>query len=169
MDGSSANSAQVDPGAATTILVVEDDSAIRATLAKALAASGYRVLTASDGGEARALFAEVKPDLIVLDLMLPDDDGLALAASFQTLTTAPILICSARDGQLDRVLSSRLGAVDFVAKPFDLEDLENRVKAALCRSPQPGGPLATDSILVWRQHHSPQGGTSMTEFLDAKF
>jgi DNA-binding response OmpR family regulator len=135
--------------AASTILLVEDDADMCGTLSKALAASGYRVLIAPTGADARALFAETQPDLIILDLMLPDDDGLALTASFGTLTSAPILICSARHGQLDRALGAKLGAAAFVAKPFELEDLETRVEAALRQSREPRGTPAEDKLLKW--------------------
>ena len=120
-----------------TIFVVEDDPVLRGTLSKALEASGYRVLVAATGADARVLFSALQPDLIMLDLNLPDADGLNLTASFRTLTSAPILICSARQGQIDRVLALKLGAADFLAKPFELDELESRVEAVLRPSPQP--------------------------------
>lgn len=104
------------------------------TLSKALRARGYQVLVASSGAEARALFGEAEPDLIILDLMLPDADGITLTTSFRNLSSAPIVICSARHQQIDRVLCSKLGAADFVAKPFELEELEARVDAVLRRA-----------------------------------
>jgi DNA-binding response OmpR family regulator len=116
------------------VAVVEDDPDMRRTLSRALGASGYLVLTASTGAEAVALLGEVQPDVIILDLMLPDTDGLILTTSFRALTSAPIIICSAREGQIDRVLGSKLGAADFVAKPFELADLEARIEAVLRRS-----------------------------------
>jgi two-component system, OmpR family, KDP operon response regulator KdpE len=136
----------VDRVSAATIFVVEDDPAMSGTLSKALEATGYRVLVASTGGEARALFDEAQPDLIILDLMLPDDDGLSLTTSLRALTSAPIVICSARQGQIDRVLGLKLGAADFVTKPFELDDLEARVKTLLCRSPQPDEQAPRDEI-----------------------
>src|SRR5450631_2932346 len=143
----------VDRVSAATIFVVEDDPVMSATLSKALEASGYRVLIASTGGEARALFDEDQPDLIILDLMLPDDDGLSLTTSLRTLTSAPIVICSARQGQIDRVLSLKLGAADFVAKPFELDDLEARVKTLLRRLPQSDEQPPGDEIQPWRHGH----------------
>ena len=121
------------------------------TLSKALEASGYRVLIAPTGADARALFGEVQPDLIILDLMLPDTDGLLLTTSFRTLTSAPIIICSARHGQIDRVLGLKLGAAEFVAKPFELDDLEATVETVLRRSRQPDEPTPRDEIQVWRR------------------
>jgi DNA-binding response OmpR family regulator len=137
-----------DQTSAATIFVVEDDPAMSRTFSKALEASGHRVFIASTGAEARALFDKVQPDLILLDLMLPDADGLSLTSTFQRLTSAPIVICSARHGQIDRTLGLRLGAADFVAKPFELDELEARLEALLRRSRQSGLPLATDEILV---------------------
>ena len=130
----------VDQASTATIFVVEDDPDMSGTLSKALEASGYRVLIAPTGADARALFGEVQPDLIILDLMLPDDDGLFLTASFRALTSAPIIICSARHGQIDRVLGLKLGAAEFVAKPFELDDLEVTVETVLRRSRQPDEP-----------------------------
>ena len=127
----------VERGTGATIVVVEDDPDLCGTFSKALKARGYRVLIASTGADARAIFGEVEPDLIILDLMLPDADGLFLTASFRTLTNAPIVICSARHGQIDRVLGLKLGAADFVAKPFELDDLETRVEAVLRRTRRP--------------------------------
>ncbi|MDQ6671742.1 MAG: response regulator [Chloroflexota bacterium] len=115
-----------DRVAAETIFVVEDDQVVRRTLSKVLEASGYQVLVAATGADARAVLGQVQPDVIILDLVLPDADGLSLTASFRTLTSAPILICSGRQGQIDRELASRLGAADFLAKPFELP-----VRAAL--------------------------------------
>src|SRR5450755_2083040 len=116
------------------ILLVEDDPEMARSLSKALESSGYRVTTAGTGSEARSIIAQVRPDLILLDLMLPDADGLVLTTAFKTLTNAPIIICSARQEQVDRVLGLKLGADDFIAKPFDLDELEARIEAVLRRA-----------------------------------
>ena len=84
--------------------------------------------------------------------MLPDDDGLFLTTSLRTLTSAPIVICSARHGQIDRVLGLKLGAADFVAKPFELDDLEARVKAVLRRSRQPDDEAPPRDEIQLRRH-----------------
>jgi DNA-binding response OmpR family regulator len=139
-----------DQASQATIFVVEDDPVMSRTFSKALEANGHRVFTASTGAEARALFDQVQPDLILLDLMLPDADGLSLTSSFRRLTSAPIVICSGRNGQIDRALGLKLGAADFVAKPFELDDLEARLDAVLCRSRQPGVSPVTDGMQVRR-------------------
>jgi DNA-binding response OmpR family regulator len=119
---------------ADTILLVEDDPDTARSLTKALETSGYRVTPVDTGAEARSILEHVRPDLILLDLMLPDTDGLVLTTALKTLTRAPIIICSARQEQVDRVLGLKLGADDFVAKPFDLDELEARIEAVLRRA-----------------------------------
>jgi DNA-binding response OmpR family regulator len=143
----------VERPSAATIFVVEDDPDMSGTLSKALGASGYRVFVASTGGDALALFSKVQPDLIILDLMLPDTDGLLLTTSLRSLTSAPIVICSARQGQIDRAVGARLGAVDFVGKPFELDDLEARIRGSLRRSRQHDEPSLSDENQVWRHGH----------------
>lgn len=119
--------------AATTILLVEDDADTARALSRALESGGYRVTCAESGTEAKAILEQFQPDLILLDLMLPDTDGLVLTTTLKSLTHAPIIICSARQEQVDRVLGLKLGADDFVAKPFDLDELEARIEAVLRR------------------------------------
>jgi DNA-binding response OmpR family regulator len=119
---------------AETILLVEDDQDTARSLTKALESSGYHITAVDTGTEARSIIEHVRPDLILLDLMLPDTDGLVLTTALKTLTRAPIIICSARQEQVDRVLGLKLGADDFVAKPFDLDELEARIEAVLRRA-----------------------------------
>jgi DNA-binding response OmpR family regulator len=119
------------PTSRATIMVVEDDAVVGRTLATALEFAGYRVHVAVTGMAACALQPRVRPDLIILDLMLPDMDGLALTSTLKAVTNAPIIICSARHGEVDRALGLRLGAADFVAKPFDLDDFQARIEAVM--------------------------------------
>jgi DNA-binding response OmpR family regulator len=119
---------------AATILLVEDDADTARSLTKALEASGYRIVSVGTGAEARAVIEHLHPDLILLDLMLPDTDGLVLTSALKGLTDSPIIICSARHEQVDRVLGLKLGADDFIAKPFDLDELEARIEAVLRRA-----------------------------------
>ena len=135
---------------AETILLVEDDPDTARSLTKALESSGYHVTAVDTGAEARSIIEHVRPDLILLDLMLPDTDGLVLTTALKTLTNAPIIICSARQEQVDRVLGLKLGADDFVAKPFDLDELEARIEAVLRRASRVRESMATppDQIKV---------------------
>jgi DNA-binding response OmpR family regulator len=121
----------VKPPSRATIMVVEDDVVVGQALANALEFAGYRVRIAATGSEACALQRRIRPDLIILDLMLPDIDGLALTMALRAMSDAPIIICSARHGQVDRALGLRLGAADFVAKPFDLDDFQARIEAVV--------------------------------------
>ena len=121
---------------ATTIMLVEDDAAIAQTLTDALEASSYRVWHAENGADARALLEQRRPDLIILDLMLPDVDGLVLCSGLKTIADVPIIICSATPQKRDAILGLKLGADDFVAKPFDIYELEARVEAVLRRTSQ---------------------------------
>lgn len=121
----------------TAIVLVEDDPAIARSVSRILETSGYQVSTAENAADARLLLSHFRPELIVLDLMLPDGDGLVLLPALRALTDAPIIICSARQRQLDRVLGLRLGADDFLAKPFDVDELEARVEAVLRRAALP--------------------------------
>jgi two-component system response regulator MtrA len=134
-----------------TILLVEDDADTARSLSKALESSGYRVTAVDTGARARSMVSKMWPDLILLDLMLPDTDGLVLTTMLKNLTTAPIIICSARDGRADRVLGLKLGADDFVGKPYDLDELQARIEAVLRRAARARGatPVApSDQIRV---------------------
>jgi DNA-binding response OmpR family regulator len=145
------------------ILVVEDDPETARSLSRALETYGYRVTIAGTGSEARSLIEQVRPDLIMLDLILPDTDGLVLTSALKKATNAPIIICSGRHEQVDRVLGLKLGADDFIAKPFDLDDLEARVEAVLRRASRvrevpatPSDLIQVDELLI-----SPSRGTVM--------
>lgn len=116
-----------------TILLVEDDPAIADTLTDVLESSGYQVRHSETGAEARAAMEEGEPDLIVLDLMLPDVDGLVLCSSLKASSDVPVIICSALNQSRDRVLGLKLGADDFIGKPFDVYEFEARVEAVLRR------------------------------------
>lgn len=134
------------------VLLIEDSTRLQTAITRALSHSGYAADVAGNGQDGLLLATSNDYDVIILDLMLPDDDGLSLTASFPTITSAPIIICSARHGQIDRVLGLKLGAADFVAKPFELADLEARIEAVLRQSrrqdEQPG-----DELQLWRQGH----------------
>ena len=119
---------------AATIALVEDDPAVARTMADALDSSGYRVWHAANGSQARALLSRSKPDLIILDLMLPDVDGLVLCCGLKRIAPTPIVICSATPHKRETILGLKLGADDFIAKPFDINELEARIEAVLRRS-----------------------------------
>lgn len=117
-----------------TILVVEDDAGIRTILQDALSAQGYQVAAADDGAQGLEMALELKPDLIILDVMLPRMDGFEVCKRIRKEgVTSPILMLTVRDEEVDKVLGLELGADDYVTKPFSLKELSARVKALLRR------------------------------------
>jgi two-component system response regulator MtrA len=122
--------------AGATILLVEDDAAVAESVAEVLETAGYKVVRAPTGLEAKASLEQVRPDLIILDLILPDVDGLILCSDLKAIADCPIIVSSATGRKRDTVLSLKLGADDFVAKPFDIFEMEARVEAVLRRAQQ---------------------------------
>jgi DNA-binding response OmpR family regulator len=121
--------------------MVEDDPATARVVADSLEDAEYRVEHAVSGNDARGKVERLRPDLILLDLMLPDVDGLVLCTTLKSLTDAPIVVCSASSRRADPVLALKLGADDFIRKPFEMDDLLARVEAVLRRAP----PASTHS------------------------
>jgi DNA-binding response OmpR family regulator len=115
------------------ILVVDDESAILQTLRFNLERSGYAVVTASDGRSAVAMAQREQPDLIVLDIMLPILDGIEACKEIRKFSSVPIIMLTAKDQEIDKVLALELGADDYVTKPFALHEFLARVKARLRR------------------------------------
>jgi two-component system, OmpR family, KDP operon response regulator KdpE len=118
----------------TSILLVEDDAETRRQIATLLERHDYRVAEAADAESALARFAAATPDLILLDLGLPDRDGLAVIERVRAVGTTPILVLSARDREVDKVLALEAGADDYLAKPFGMAELQARISAILRRS-----------------------------------
>ena len=114
-----------------TLLVVDDEAAIHRFLKPVLAAEGYRVVQAMTGRDALRLFAEAAPDILVLDLGLPDGDGKDIIARIRLTSDVPIVVLSARDREAEKVAALDLGADDFVNKPFGVGELTARLRAAL--------------------------------------
>jgi two-component system OmpR family response regulator/two-component system alkaline phosphatase synthesis response regulator PhoP len=129
----------------STILVVDDEPAIVDALRYNLEKSHHRVLVAQDGERALQLAASGAPDLVILDLMLPGIDGLEVCRRLRQAGQIPIIMLTARDEEVDRVVGLELGADDYVAKPFSMR-ADGRVKAVLRRAqaaPQAGGQPLT--------------------------
>jgi two-component system KDP operon response regulator KdpE len=142
-------------GKGGTILLAEDDLAVVAMLRDALEQRGHRVWHAQSGAEALFLAEKIDPEVIVLDLMLPDVNGLTICDDLHQRTDAPIIVCSATKRHEDAVLAFKLGASDFVAKPFYLPEMEARIEAARRRRAEarppaearrPGGAAAPQLI-----------------------
>lgn len=122
---------------APKILVVDDEPAVTDLLAYNLRKANYDVLTVADGREALNLARQACPDLILLDLMLPEIDGLDVCRELRKTSAVPIIMITARGEEIDRVVGLELGADDYVSKPFSVRELLARIKAVLRRSAQP--------------------------------
>lgn len=114
-----------------TILIVDDEPSIRDILVYNLEREGYRTIEASDGATAVNMALEQKPDLILLDIMLPKLDGLSVCKRIKNSYNVPILILTAKDAEIDKILGLELGADDYITKPFSVRELVARVKANL--------------------------------------
>src|SRR5215207_3123131 len=117
-----------------TILVVEDELALRDTLSYNLKRDGFTVEAVGDGRSALDSARRLKPDLIVLDLMLPEIDGFEVCRILRKEMTTPILMLTARDDEIDRVVGLEVGADDYLTKPFSMRELMARVKAQIRRT-----------------------------------
>ena len=118
----------------STILLVDDEDSIQKLLAYPLEREGYRVLQARDGEEALSCFASEHVDLVVLDIMLPKLDGLEVCKRLRAESEVPIIMLTARDDELDKVLGLELGADDYITKPFSIREFRSRVRALLRRA-----------------------------------
>jgi DNA-binding response OmpR family regulator len=117
----------------TRVLIVEDDATIREALALNLRAEGYDVGVASDGEAALAAARSEKPDLVVLDVMLPELDGLTVCRILRRESSVPIILLTARGTETDKIIGLETGADDYIVKPFSLGEFLARVRAALRR------------------------------------
>lgn len=125
---------------AQTILVVDDQPNVRTLLTDYLTAQGYRVLTAPDGQQGLYVARHERPDLILLDIMMPNMDGYQFLSNFRRESEAPVIVITARDEETDAVLGLELGADDYVIKPFRMRELSARIRAVLRRKTIPVTP-----------------------------
>lgn len=135
----------------TTVLVVDDEPIVRDVVTRYLRREGFETLEAADGDAARALIAGGAPELVVLDVMLPGTDGLALCRWIRDRGDLPVIMLTARGDTADRIVGLELGADDYVAKPFSARELVGRVKAVLRRvQPRPESlePLVFDGLEI---------------------
>src|SRR5438093_6303848 len=118
----------------STILLVDDEDAVQKLLAYPLERDGFRVVQARDGEEALEHFGREHVDLVVLDVMLPKLDGLEVCKRLRAESSVPIIMLTARDDELDKVLGLELGADDYITKPFSIREFRSRVRALLRRA-----------------------------------
>lgn len=140
------------------VLVVDDDLDIRELLAQYLSKNGFAVIAAEDGVEMDKRLAQHQPDLIILDIMLPGDDGFTLCQRIRQTSSVPIIMLTANSDEMDRVLGLEIGADDYMAKPFSPRELLARIKALLRRTqfmqqenePQPKNEVRYYCFAHWR-------------------
>jgi DNA-binding response OmpR family regulator len=152
---------------ARTVLVVEDEEPLRTELAYQLEQEGYRVVQASDGAQALERFRADKPDLVLLDLMLPRLSGIEFTRIIRRESDAPILMLTAKAGEVDKVVGLELGADDYVTKPFSLRELLARVNGLLRRhekaasTSEPTEPVSLGKVTVDLAGHRLMRGTEI--------
>ena len=152
-DHAYAAAAAVTPAAAaeprTRVLVVEDDPNIVDLIRSNLAVRGFDTLVSSDGSKALSMLETEQPDMVLLDLMLPEVDGFELCRQIRERSPVAIIVVSARGGERDKVTALNMGADDYMTKPFGIEELLARILATLRRTrPAEGATEATPSIIV---------------------
>jgi DNA-binding response OmpR family regulator len=135
------------PDSSPTILLVDDEDAIQTLLTYPLERDGYRVVQARDGEEALGRFAEEAFDLVVLDVMLPRVDGMEVCRRLRAESTVPIIMLTARDDELDKVLGLELGADDYITKPFSIREFRSRVRALLRRAATPHQAVRREELI----------------------
>jgi DNA-binding response OmpR family regulator len=123
-----------------TVLVVDDEPIVREVVVRYLEREGYKTLEAADGHGARTLLERESPDLVVLDVMLPGTDGLALCRWIRSTSELPVIMLTARGEEADRIVGLELGADDYVTKPFSPRELAARVRSVLRRARSGTGP-----------------------------
>ena len=138
-----------------TILVVDDEQSIIDILVYNLKKEGYNTIEATDGASAVEIALSQKPDLILLDIMLPKMDGLTVCKKVKNALNVPILILSAKDEELDKIVGLELGADDYITKPFSVRELMARVKANLRKSE---GNIAVPDAKDLKEEHKIQVG-----------
>ncbi len=132
----------------STILLVDDEEAVQKLLTYPLERDGYRVIQARDGEEALERFRTDQVDLVVLDVMLPKLDGLEVCRRLRATSSVPIIMLTARDDELDKVVGLELGADDYITKPFSIREFRSRIRAALRRAAVPARELREPDTIV---------------------
>ena len=136
-----------------TILIVDDEAIVREVVSQYLTQDGFTVETAADGNEALTRFADARPDLVLLDLMLPGIDGLEVCRRIRTQSNVPIIMVTAKSDEVDTIIGLGVGADDYIGKPFSPRELAARVKAVLRRASTPpqlveGDPLHFGALTI---------------------
>lgn len=133
---------------AVRVMVVDDSPDILSIVQRGLQRRGYEVVACSDGDSALKAFSREIPDLVVLDLLLPDADGIDLCYQLQEMAEVPVIMLTSRDGVSDRVEGLRAGADDYLVKPFAMEELVARIEAVLRRRPASPSIISYEDLVL---------------------
>jgi len=123
-----------------TVLTVDDDADLQVVMRHYLEAEGYQILSAQSGAEMLSKLETASPDIILLDLILPDNDGLTLLTQIRSKSSAAVIVVSGKDETADRIVGLEMGADDYLTKPFEMRELSARIKAVLRRTAAPETP-----------------------------
>jgi len=155
-----------------TILVVDDELDIVKVVRAYLEQSGFRVLTASDGTQALAVFRHERPDLVVLDLNLPSLDGLDVCRAIRRDGDTPVIMLTARVEETDRLIGLEIGADDYITKPFSPREVVARVRTVLRRlgsTPKPAELIRAGDLSIDRARHEVRRGDRLVELTPSEF
>jgi DNA-binding response OmpR family regulator len=157
------------------ILLVDDEHAVQTLLTYPLHKDGYEVVSARDGREALDRFAEQRFDLVVLDLMLPSIDGIEVCRRLRSRSQVPIIMLTAKDDEIDKVLGLEMGADDYITKPFSVREFRSRVKAALRRAemlrdrPVPDEPIVVGDLRIDFERRAVSVGEELAQLTYVEF
>jgi two-component system response regulator MprA len=151
------------------VLVIDDSPEILSIVQRGLQRRGYEVTAAADGESALKAFTRELPDLVVLDLLLPDMDGIDLCYQLQELAEVPVIMLTSRDGVSDRVEGLRAGADDYVVKPFAMEELAARIEAVLRRRPVSPAQIVYEDIVIDVEGHQVVRGGKLIPLTPKEF
>ncbi|HEY7807382.1 MAG TPA: response regulator [Croceibacterium sp.] len=133
-------------GASTRLLLVDDEASLREPLAEYLARQGFVVRQAEDAAKARSALLEETPDLVLLDIMMPGEDGLSLCRHLSESKNLPVIMLTAKGESMDRIVGLEIGADDYVAKPFEPRELVARIRSVLRRASKASSPTDEDAL-----------------------
>ena len=136
----------MDLAAITRLLLVDDEAALREPLAEYLSRQGFSVIEAANAAQARSLLKTELPDLVLLDIMMPGEDGLSLCRHLAEAHAIPTILLTAKGEPTDRIVGLEIGADDYVVKPFEPRELVARIRSVLRRSVKSAGPVADDEL-----------------------
>jgi DNA-binding response OmpR family regulator len=155
-----------------TILVVDDKANVRTLVREYLTAEGFRVVTAENGQAALYVARQEKPDLILLDIMMPEMDGFEFIRAFRKESETPVILLTAKLEESDKVIGLELGADDYITKPFGMRELVARIHTVLRRAgqiPHPSSRLQSGEVLLDRETHSVMVGERAVHLTPSEF